>query len=247
MRSKISESTSIAEIVTQHPHTRKLFEEMGIDYCCGGKQPLKEACRKAGLSLHDVIQKLINVTTQHDSKELLSKNWSEVSLGELVQHIIAKHHVYLKEQLPRLKDLAKKVYNAHRQHHGEMIQKLLQYLEHLWTDIEMHLAKEERILFPLIQEMETFGNGQGPKPMMHCGSIENPIRQMELEHVSAGDILAEMRTITSEYQLPKDACESFRALYDGLGALEKDLHEHIQLENNILFPKAVELEGKIGL
>lgn len=242
-----SENTSIAEIVTQHPHIRNLLEEMGIDYCCGGKQTLKGACDKGGLSVQDVIRKLIKGAEQPVSKELQSNNWSEVSLTELVQHIITAHHGYLKEQLPRLKDLVKKVYNAHQQHHGETIRKLQQSLGHLQMDIEMHLAKEERILFPWIKDMEMYAEGQGPKPAMHCGSIENPIRQMEQEHESAGHILGEMRSNGSEYQLPDDACESFKALYDGLRALEKDLHEHIHLENNILFPKAVELERKIGL
>ncbi len=199
------------------------------------------------MPLQDVIGKLKEFIEQPNTETVQSKNWLEVTLTELVQHIVDAHHTYLKEHLPRLKNLSDKVYNAHRQHHGEMIQKLKKALESLRIDLEMHLAKEEQILFPLIKEMEAFANRQGPKPRMHCGSIENPIHQMEREHKAAGDILTEMRSTTSEYNLPDDACESFKALYDGLKELEKDLHEHIHLENNILFPKAVELEGKIGL
>ena len=247
MNWEISENTSVAEVVTQYPETRRLLEEMGIDYCCGGKHSLKEACHRSGLSCRDVIGKLKEAIEQSVSEKSPSKNWIEVSLTELVQHIIDAHHTYLKEHLPRLKSLSDKVYNAHKQHHGEMIQDLKRAIETLRIDIEMHLAKEEQILFPLIKEMESFAKNQGPRPTVHCGSVENPIRQMEAEHDAAGDLLAQMRKITSEYKLPDDACESFKALYDGLKELERDLHEHIHLENNILFPKAIKLESEIDL
>lgn len=247
MNYEISGNTSVAEVVIQYPQTRRLLEEMGIDYCCGGKHSLKDACSKAGLPWQNVIGKLKETIEQSVSEKSQSKNWTEVPLTELVQHIIDAHHKYLKENLPRLKSLSDKVYNAHKQHHGEMIQELKRALETLRIDIEMHLAKEEQILFPLIKEMEVFANNQGPKPTVHCGSVENPIRQMEAEHDAAGNLLERMRKITSKYRLPDDACESFKALYDGLKELEKDLHEHIHLENNILFPKAVELEKNLGI
>jgi len=247
MNGEISENTSVAEVVTQHPQTRLLLEEMGIDYCCGGKHSLKESCNKSGLSWQDVIGKLKETIEQSDSEKSPSKNWTEVSLTELVEHIITAHHKYLKENLPRLKSLSDKVHNAHKEHHGKMIQELKRALETLRIDIEMHLAKEEQILFPLIKEMEAFAKNQGPRPTVHCGSVENPIRQMEAEHDAAGDLLAQMRRITSEYKLPDDACESFKGLYDGLRELERDLHEHIHLENNILFPKSIDLEKKVNL
>ena len=247
MNLEISDNASVAEVVTQYPQTRRILEEMGIDYCCGGKRPLKDACNQAGLSWQDVISKLQEPIEQSQSGEHPPNNWAEVSLSELVEHIIAEHHAYLKENLPRLKGLANKVYNAHKSQHGEMIQQLIQAFETLRTDIEMHLSKEEQILFPLIKETEAFVSNQGPRPTVHCGTVENPICQMEVEHDAAGNILAQMRKITSEYQLPDDACESFNALYVGLKELEKDLHEHIHLENNILFPKAIELEKNVGL
>lgn len=247
MNYEISENITVAEIVTKYPHTRSLLEEMGIDYCCGGKHSLKEACSKIGLAPLDVMKKLEMAIEKPVSEKTESKNWAKVSLTELVEHIIAAHHKYLKENLPRLKSLSDKVYNAHKKHHGDMIQELKRALETLRIDIEMHLAKEEQILFPLIKEMEAFANNQGPKPTVHCGTVENPIRQMEAEHDAAGGLLERMRKITSEYRLPDDACESFKALYDGLKELEKDLHEHIHLENNILFPKAIELEKNLAI
>lgn len=247
MNWEISENTTLAEIVTKYPRTRKFLEEIGVDYCCGGKHSLKDACNKPGLSWQDIIRKLKEIIEQPVSEKSSSKNWTEVSLTELAQHIVDIHHAYLKENMPRLKSLSDRVYIAHKQQHGEIIQELQRIIETIKIDLEMHLAKEEQILFPLIKEMEAFGNNQGPRPTVHCGSVENPIHQMMMEHEDVGGLLAQMREVASEYQLPEDACESFKALYDGLKELEKDLHEHIHLENNILFPKAIKLESKIGL
>jgi len=246
MKPSISEDTRVAEIVTHYPQTRRLLEEVGIDYCCGGRQPLRDACRKAGLSQGDVVARLGEVIRRSKQEQARPVNWLEAPLTGLVGHIIDAHHGYLKENLPRLKGLSDKVYEAHRQRHGDMVERVKRCLEQLRIDIEMHLAKEEQILFPLIRQMEVFVAGQGLQPVIHCGTIENPIRQMEAEHESAGGILAEIRGITRQYEVPEDGCESFRALYDGLAALEANLHEHIHLENNILFPRAVELESKVG-
>ncbi len=242
MNRRFSEYTTIAEIVTQYPQTRRLLEELGLDYCCGGKTSLQDASQKAGLSCQEVLTKLNEKIDQSDSKESPPKNWMAVPMTELIRHIVDIHHTYLKENLPRLKNLSEKVYRAHMQHHGDMLQKLKQVLETLRIDLEMHLAKEEEILFPLIREMESFANNQGPRPAVHCGTIQNPIQQMEYEHQSAGELLGQMRKITSDYQLPADACRSFQAFYEGLQDLEQDLHEHIHLENNILFPRALQLE-----
>ena len=247
MNWEISENTSVAKIVTRYPHTRKFFEGIGIDYCCGGKYSLKNACDKIGLAWQDVIEKLLERLQESESKPAHIIDWTKASLTELAGHIVNRHHSYLREQFPRLTNLADKVFNAHKENHGEMIRKLKEVLENLRADIEMHLEKEEQILFPLIKDMEAFANGQGPMPTVHCGTVENPIRQMEFEHDTAGDFLSRMRSITNDYQLPDDACESFKALYDGLKELEKDLHEHIHLENNILFPKAIELEKNVNL
>ena len=138
--------------------------------------------------------------------------------------------------------LADKVYNAHKKNHGPMLSELNKIFENLRADIETHLLKEEQILFPMIKEIEAFAAGKGPKPVAHCGTVENPIRQMEAEHDAAGNLLAQMRKITQDYALPDDACESFKALYEGLQELEEDLHEHIHIENNILFPKSIVME-----
>lgn len=244
MKLQITEHTPVADVVVQYPQTRKLLESHGIDYCCGGKQSFKAACDKANVSWQDMRNQL-KETIKQTAGTPPPKEWVTASLSELVQHIIDAHHAYLREHLPRLDNLVEKVYRAHRERHGEMIQTLRLSLETLRAEIEMHLDKEEQILFPLINDMEAFAEGRGSKPSVHCGTIENPIRQMSFEHDSAGELLAQMRQLTSGYEPPKDACESFKALYGGLRELENDLHDHIHLENNILFPKAIQLENKI--
>lgn len=242
MNIEIPENLSVGQVVARYPQTRKTLEEMGIDYCCGGKQPISEACKKAGLNCREVTQRLSEVIQQPDQTP--SANWLKASLTELSDHIEKQHHTYLRENLPRLTKLAEKVYAAHRETHGEMIEQLIRSLELLRVDIEMHLAKEEQILFPIIRQMDA-SKDQGETPAFHCGSIQNPIGQMEYEHDAAGDMLEQMRKITSEYDLPPDACQSFKALYDGIQDLEQDLHQHIHLENNILFPRAAQLESTL--
>ena len=188
------------------------------------------------------LAQVLEVTDQ-DTKSV--DDWNSVSLTELVNHIEQTHHVFMKEQLPRLAGLLNKTIQAHGSKYGSMLERLKQSYTSLKTDIEMHLEKEEQILFPLIRQIEAFQQDRGPAPEMHCGSISNPIRQMEHEHDVAGQFLTQMRLITESYSLPNDACPTFTALFEGLDALEKDLHEHIHLENNILFPKTQDLEKQI--
>jgi regulator of cell morphogenesis and NO signaling len=247
MTDEITITKSVAELVIKHPETRKPLEEMGIDYCCGGKHSLKEACESAGLSPQEVVDRLEKVIETSGGGKSEHKNLDNISLKELIDHIINEHHAFLKKELPRLKGLREKVYRAHQQKHGPMLESVGRIFQKLRTDIEMHLAKEEQILFPAIKQIENYIEQGGSEPEMHCGSITNPISQMEYEHEVAGSLLAEIRKSTSDYEPPTDACESFKALYDGLRELQDNLHEHIHKENNILFPKAVKLEEEMGI
>ena len=238
---RIDEHTRLADVVVAYPQTRTFLEELGLDYCCGGRQSLEEACAARRLSPRETAEQLRRAAEAHEAEQAGRPNLSDITLAELVDYIVRTHHVFLRNQLPRLADLHAKVRKAHQQRHGPMLTALAGPFQKLRTDIEMHLAKEENILFPLIREMEAYVRGSGPEPMMHCGSIGNPIAQMEYEHEIAGTLLAEIRRITSDYQPPSDTCASFKALYDGLRELEDNLHEHIHIENNILFPKAMRL------
>lgn len=138
-----------------------------------------------------------------------------------------------------------KVQKAHGERHGDMLQHLRRAFDALRGELEPHLMKEEQILFPATKGIDAFITEMGPRPEVHCGSVANPIRQMEYEHENAGTVLTEMRSLTDDYHLPEDACASFAALYDGLKVLEADLHEHIHLENNMLFPKSMEQEASL--
>ncbi len=247
MSKNITGLTTVAQIVTDHPQLRVLLEELNIDYCCNGKDSLELASQKASQPLQKVIDALIKRLNEPQSQDHQLKDWRQASLTELTDHVIDVHHGYLKKQFPRLGALLEKVYNAHKAHHGDMLEKLEPVFNVLRMDLDMRLEKEEQIFFPMIKQIDAFAQGKGEVPVVHCGTIENPIRQMEYEHDIAGDFLAQMRTITDDYRLPDDACQSFKALYEGLDDIEKDLHKHIHLENNILFPKSIELEKSLNL
>lgn len=237
----IREDQTVAEFVIEHPELREKLEKMGIDYCCGGKRPMGDAVKAAGLEWAAFLDAL-KKTPAPKARDGAQADWSSASLSVLADYILEKHHTFMKEQLPRLDELLGKVQKAHKAQHGEMLAGLRRVFDSLREEIESHLIKEERILFPAIKGIDAFVGGTGGLPVIHCGSVANPIRQMELEHDSAGDALAEMHRITGNYTLPEDACQSFAALYEGLQAMEADLHEHIHLENNILFPKSIERE-----
>jgi regulator of cell morphogenesis and NO signaling len=173
------------------------------------------------------------------------RNWDTASLTELADHIEQKHHNYMHRQLPAISALFPKLKRAHAEMHGAMLAEIEDIFLSLREEIEMHLQKEEGILFPYIRQIERVAIKGGPAPQVHCGSVANPIHQMEHEHEAAGRALEEMRKITNDYTLPADNCNAFKALYHDLDAMEKDLHEHIHLENNILFPRAIELEKRV--
>ncbi len=235
---------TVGEIAVRHPHLKVPLAHLGLDYCCGGKKSLAEAVKEAGLDLPTVLADLEKGRLQMPSGAVAT-DWDKVSVAVLADHILETHHVFLKEQFPRLDGLLGKVEKAHAAEYGEMLSHLRGVYEELRAELEAHLMKEERILFPAIKGIDLFVAGQGPRPFVHCGSIANPIGQMEHEHESADNALVEMRRITEGYRLPAEACRTFVALYEGLQAMEADLHEHIHLENNILFPKSVAREEEM--
>ncbi len=240
MKKAISLNMSLGDIVSQYPQTRELLETLGLDYCCGGRQALSDAAAASGRDPNEVLSRLIK--TAEAPAETKQIDFTALSLTELVSHIEQTHHVFMRQQLPRLSDLLRKVKQAHGRQYGDMLTALEQVFQLLNADISMHLEKEELVLFPYIRQIEAYMQDAGPAPEMHCGTVQNPIHQMEHEHDLAGDALLRMRKLTDNYQVPPDGCASFRALYEGLNALEADLHHHIHLENNILFPRAVQME-----
>jgi regulator of cell morphogenesis and NO signaling len=231
----VTPQTQVSDIVTHNPAATKVFHRHGIDFCCGGKRPLATVCAEHGLDV-DEVQREIAALDPHDAEE---RDWSEAPLAEIVDHILERYHSPLKEELPRLTEMAAKVTNAHGDRFPEMVPPLAARLAELKTELELHMMKEERMLFPYIVSLEKAG-GRTPRPPF--GSMAAPIAAMEADHEDVGRLLAEMRALTSGYQLPEGACNTFRALFHGLEELEREMHLHVALENHVLFPRAAELE-----
>ncbi len=229
---------TVGELVTERLSRSKIFEEYGIDYCCNGNIPLTQACAEKGLNADEVIERLHKADeTTPPEKEA---DWNAASLTDLADHIERTHHVYLRDVLPRLIDLMEKVREAHCKRHGELadVQRTFMALK---DELEMHMMKEEQVLFPMIRAMEK----GDVSATAHCGGLDNPIRVMEHEHEYAGNALARLRDLTGGYVPPEDACPSYRAMLDALTELEFDLHQHIHKENNILFPRASLREAEL--
>lgn len=231
---------TLAEVAAESLDAVRTLERHGLDYCCGGKKPFDEACLAKGLNPETVMQEIERVNGTGDP----GRDWQTAPLDQLVKHIVATHHEYLKLELPALGKRLDKVHAVHGAKDPETLNRMAEVFGALRAEMELHMHKEEAILFPFIEKYgraETLGQ---PVPPVPFGSIANPIAVMESEHASAGDALGELRTLTHNYQLPPYACFTVRTLYAGLQALEADLHVHIHLENNILFPRAIALEGR---
>jgi regulator of cell morphogenesis and NO signaling len=236
---QLTERTPLGAIVAKHPRAANVFEKYRIDYCCGGDRPLGEACAAAGVTSSHVIDDIARASSESSS----DRDWTTAALAELVDHIVAVHHGYLRSELPVLEARLAKVADAHRERHGEMLSALGAVFRELLGELGPHLQKEERALFPVIRQYEQAHEAGGRRPVPPFGSVRNPIRVMEREHQSAGHALGELRRLSGDYTVPPDGCATFRALYEGLERLEMDLHRHIHLENNILFPRAAGLES----
>ena len=233
----VNSEMTVREVALQVPESTRLFESLKIDYCCGGNQPLGQACASAGVDVDDVMEMLAGVGQSNE--EALA--FQSASLPELITHIVDTHHVFTKTEMVRLQALADKVLHAHGGNHPELIH-LGELITHLCADLMPHMLKEEQVLFPYIMGMAQAAEQNQAAPVPFFGTVNNPIRMMMREHDTAGQILREMRTLTSDYKVPADACISYQTLYQALENFEKDLHQHIHLENNILFPKALNLE-----
>ncbi|HQR44945.1 MAG TPA: iron-sulfur cluster repair di-iron protein [Thermoanaerobaculia bacterium] len=229
------EAGTIADLAIANPNAIPALEKLGIDYCCGGAATVAEACRRAGVS----PEQLLALVGSADRPA--GKAWDREPLSKLLEFIVGTHHVYTRQAIASLPPLATKVQGRHGPAHPET-RRVEELVHRLAADLAPHLQKEEQILFPYIAALEE-ASGPGGAPAESCfGTVRNPIRMMMMEHDTAGELLRQLRATTNGYTLPGDACTSFQALYAGLTQLEEDLHRHIHLENNILFPRAIELE-----
>lgn len=236
----ITTDMTVRDVAMELPQSTRLFEKLRIDYCCGGNKPLAEACASAGVDVDSVIEMLAEVT-QSNSKDEGALDFQTLTPTKLIAHIVETHHVFTRSEMDRLQSLADKVLAAHGVNHPELIH-VDGLLAELGAELTPHMMKEEQVLFPYIVAMESATNQHRPVPFAPFGTVNNPIRMMMREHDAAGEIMRELRKLTSDYKVPADGCISYRTLYEALENFERDLHQHIHLENNILFPKALDLE-----
>ncbi len=236
----IAVDKTVGRIAAEKPASIGVFEKFGIDYCCGGDRPFGEACRERGLAPEAVAAE---IEAAGAASGEAFRDWTQAPLAELIDHILSRHHEYLRAELPVLEQRLGKTLEAHGAAHGETLRALQQVFLELEEELYGHMHKEEMILFPSIREMEAAaGQGRVPAPPPF-GSVRNPIRVMRFEHDNAAGALERLRQLSGQYALPAEACATWQALYRGLEQLEADLHRHIHLENNILFPRAEELEA----
>lgn len=237
---QINMTKTVRELTLEIRGATRVFEKAGIDYCCGGGKPFQEACAAAGVSTDEVVRSL-EQAGEPSALVADATQWQTEPLSKLAAYIVGKHHVFTRDELARLDALLSKVCSVHGQNHPELfrIQSLFQDLN---RDLIPHMQKEEMVLFPYLEQMETAAREGRPAPVPFFGTVQNPIRMMMMEHETAGEILKQIRQISGGFSVPKDGCISYETLYNALDALEQDLHQHIHLENNILFPGAVALE-----
>jgi len=226
---------TLGELVNRLPGSSRVLESFGIDYCCGGRRTLDEACAELGVAAADVAAALAALGPGE------APEWAHLDPGALVDHLESTHHAYLHAELPRLDALAAKVASVHGARHPELIE-VLADVKDLADDLEPHLMKEERVLFPMIRELSV---ADGPVAT-HCGSVRRPVAVMMAEHETTGRLLERLRAHTGGFSVPADGCASYRALYEGLAELEADTHLHVHKENNVLFPAVVAMEGELG-
>ncbi|MBI1313040.1 iron-sulfur cluster repair di-iron protein [bacterium] len=229
---------SVGEWVTRYPAIARIFEQHGIDYCCGGARPLDAACESRDADAQSVLAELQAAISQTGTE--FDDNFSTKTLTGMCDEIVDTHHEYLKRELSRLTQLVDKVRSVHGEAHP-WLQELSAAFGRLRDELVPHMFKEEHILFPAIRTIEQSQS----VPRFPFGSVDNPIHMMEHEHDAAGQALREMRDVSRNFTAPDDACNTFRVMLDGLRELELDLHQHIHKENNVLFPRASQLAAEL--
>lgn len=229
---------TLGEIAAKDLRKAQIFKKYGLDFCCGGKKTVKEACLEKGLNAELVEQELLQSETATQDHPIPYNEWN---LDFLIDYITNTHHAYARKTLPDLKNYADKVMRVHHDNHPELI-RVNQLVMAIYEEFYAHMHKEEQILFPYIKQLVAAQRATQTFEKSPFGSIQTPINMMEMEHEAVGNYQAELRNLSNGYSLPEDACASYSLLYRMLEEFEEDLHLHVHLENNILFPKALAIE-----
>lgn len=242
MQNKIN-NKPIGEIVRDDYRTAEVFKKFNIDFCCGGKKTIEEVCSTNNISVGEFTNALSETLNKTGfDKGYNFKDWEP---DFLANYIVNVHHKYVAENIPLLLEFTQKIVRVHGERHPEL-QQIAGLFADVATELQHHMMKEERILFPYIAKLQAAFKSKstpGPSPF---GTVRNPIAMMEMEHDNAGSLLKQMREISSNYKLPEDACGAYTVTYQKLDEFENDLRQHIHLENNILFPRAIELEEQLS-
>ena len=235
----VTENKTVAEVVAENIKTAHVFKKHGIDFCCGGGVSIEKACERKDVDYTKLKDELLNV--DQVSRAYDYNTWA---LDFLVDHIQNIHHTYVEESIPLILQYANRVAEVHGHHYTEVLE-INKLFTEVANELAAHLKKEELILFPYVKQLVKAQKDGVKASAPHFGTAKNPIQMMESEHENAGDVFKEIARLTNNYTPPKEACNTFRALYAKLDEFEQDLHQHIHLENNILFPKAIELENNL--
>lgn len=231
----ITVETTVGELVRAVPARSRIFENLGIDYCCGGKKPLAEVCRTKGLDPATVVAMLSALDGAPDPA---AANPDAMTLSELCDHIERAHHDYLREELPRLDFMTRKVAAVHGDHEPRL-HEVRRVFEQFQAEIASHTREEEEQVFPAIRQLES-ANGEKTTA---AASLQTAFAKLESEHENAGAALEHFAQLTDRHTPPEWACNTFRAMYDALAKLERNMHQHVHKENNVLFPRALALGG----
>lgn len=232
---------TLGQIAAKDLRKAQVFKKYGLDFCCGGKKTVKQACAEKGLDVTKVEQELQQADKMPASRPIPYDDWS---LDFLADYIVNTHHNYASKTLPDIRAYAEKVMKVHGKHHPELV-RIHQLVEEVTGELMAHMIKEEKVLFPYIKGLIAAKNNTQPPQAAHFGTVQAPINMMEMEHELVGNNLTEIRTLSQNYLLPEDACATYSLLYRMLDEFEEDLHLHVHLENNILFPKAIEIEKQL--
>lgn len=239
---KFSRETELKEIALSDPAARHVLDQAGLDYCCGGTKSLQEACLESGTSAEEILNRLRKKAENSGADDV---NWMALPLRELTRHIREKHHRYVRQAIPRIQALLDQVIAKHGENHHELPD-IRGVFNDVGREMIMHMQKEEQILFPYIDALELAVSNHGSVEPPFFQTVKNPIYAMIREHDAAGELVKRIRSLSGEYTAPADACTTFTTLYEDLKEFEADLHQHVHLENNIVFPRAVEMETSAG-
>ena len=234
------QSRTVAELVTQNIKTAHIFKKYGIDFCCGGGISVEKACDKYKVDYNLLTHDLLNV----DQATSRATNYNSWELDFLTDHIINVHHSYVEENIPLLLQYSERVAHVHGSHYSELLE-IRDLVKQVAGELSAHMKKEELILFPFIKRMVKAKKENSELPAAHFGTVDNPIKMMETEHEDAGELFRRIAELSNNYTPPQGACNTYRAFFAKLDEFEQDLHQHVHLENNILFPKALLLEKEL--